>query len=584
MTIKSDRWIRKMALEKQMIEPFVETQVRQGVVSYGLSSYGYDLRVAEEFKIFTNINSTIVDPKNFDATSFVNVTGDCIVPPNSFALARTVEYLRIPRNVITICLGKCVTGDTRVVDATTGDYVPIAEFSGRSRTVGLDGWRLRELGVSELIPQGRRPVFRLRTRAGLELRATANHPLRQLTGWTALSELRLGDRIAVAREVPVFGSTPLPGWEATLLGLLVSANLRGTPGRGPTCGDADPVLVDVFARAAKDGLGVEVTDGGQLVDLRGGAAEADRARRWRLRHGLAGEAVPPAVFRAPRGAAAAFLRALFAGGASLCGAGEALSLELRAMSRRLVEDVHHLLLRFGIASLLRDEQTELGTTAHRVQIADRAMVLRFAEQVGLLAGCEQQRALEAAVSELRARERATSSCDALPREARGGGRAAAVRQGRGLPSSGLEGGTPSRSLAVAERAASATDDAGPLALIDELGPLWDVVESIEPAGEEDVFDLSVPGAENFLANDIIIHNSTYARCGIIVNVTPFEPEWEGHATLEISNTTPLPARIYANEGLCQVLFFESDEPCETSYADKAGKYQSQGPEIVLPRM
>src|SRR6202008_1051746 len=88
------------------------------------------------------------------------------------------------------------------------------------------------------------------------------------------------------------------------------------------------------------------------------------------------------------------------------------------------------------------------------------------------------------------------------------------------------------------------------------GPVWDVVESITPAGQEEVFDITVPGSHNFLANDIVVHNSTYARCGIIVNVTPFEPEWEGYVTLEISNTTPLPAKIYANEGLCQVLFFE----------------------------
>jgi dCTP deaminase len=107
MAIKSDRWIRKMALEHDMINPFSEKQVRQHVVSYGLSSYGYDLRVADEFKIFTNVNSTIVDPKNFDERSFVTVTADCaIVPPNSFALARSVEYFKIPRNVLTLCVGK----------------------------------------------------------------------------------------------------------------------------------------------------------------------------------------------------------------------------------------------------------------------------------------------------------------------------------------------------------------------------------------------------------------------------------------------------------------------------------------------
>jgi len=110
MSIKSDRWIRRMAAQG-MIEPFEPGQMRVGangkIISYGTSSYGYDVRCANEFKIFTNINSTIVDPKNFDPGSFVDVVADvCIIPPNSFALARTVEYFRIPRNVLTICLGK----------------------------------------------------------------------------------------------------------------------------------------------------------------------------------------------------------------------------------------------------------------------------------------------------------------------------------------------------------------------------------------------------------------------------------------------------------------------------------------------
>jgi dCTP deaminase len=106
-SIKADRWIKKMALEHRMIEPFEDRQVREGVVSYGLSSYGYDIRVADEFKVFTNINSTVVDPKKFDARSFVDVKSDvCIIPPNSFALAKTVEYFRIPRDVLTVCVGK----------------------------------------------------------------------------------------------------------------------------------------------------------------------------------------------------------------------------------------------------------------------------------------------------------------------------------------------------------------------------------------------------------------------------------------------------------------------------------------------
>lgn len=107
MTIKSDRWIREMAQKFKMIEPFIDRQMSQNIISCGLSSYGYDLTVANEFKIFTNTHNSIIDPKNFRDDSFVNVETDvCIVPPNSFALARSVEYFRIPENVLTICLGK----------------------------------------------------------------------------------------------------------------------------------------------------------------------------------------------------------------------------------------------------------------------------------------------------------------------------------------------------------------------------------------------------------------------------------------------------------------------------------------------
>ena len=112
MTIKSDKWITKMSAEHKMIEPFSKNQVRldengQKLISYGVSSYGYDVRCSSEFKVFTNIHSAVVDPKFFDEKSFVDIQSDvCVIPPNSFALARTVEYFRIPRNVLTICLGK----------------------------------------------------------------------------------------------------------------------------------------------------------------------------------------------------------------------------------------------------------------------------------------------------------------------------------------------------------------------------------------------------------------------------------------------------------------------------------------------
>jgi dCTP deaminase len=107
MGLKADSWIRQMALEKGMIEPFVDGQIREGVISFGLSSYGYDIRVTDEFKIFTNVHSAVVDPKGFAPDSFVDFKGNvCVIPPNSFVLSRTVEYFRIPRDVLTICIGK----------------------------------------------------------------------------------------------------------------------------------------------------------------------------------------------------------------------------------------------------------------------------------------------------------------------------------------------------------------------------------------------------------------------------------------------------------------------------------------------
>jgi deoxycytidine triphosphate deaminase len=599
MTVKSDRWIRRMAAEQRMIEPYEPGQVREidgrRIVSYGTSSYGYDIRCSSEFKIFTNINSTIVDPKRFDAGSFVDFSGDvCIIPPNSFALARTVEYFRIPRNVLVVCLGKCVTGDTRVVDADTGAWRPIAELAGLRRTVALDGWRTVEAPVSHFLPQGRKPVFELRTRAGLRIRATANHPFRQLHGWTPLSSLRPGDRIAAAREVSVFGRTPLPDWEASLLGLMISEGQCSTPGHSPTFTSEDPVLVALLERAvAAGGLGVVTArphHGYRLVNHagRGGIPERNRATSWLESHGLAvgaeGKFVPQAVFTAPQAAVRLFLQALFSGDGGVYGRDDAFYVEYYSKSRRLVEDVRHLLLRFGVFSLMREKVTAIGTPAFKVQITDREQIRRFEERVGFCPGSiKDVRLRESVLPGIAALATpAKSNFDTLPREAWPMLVASAAQGDTSLNRLGI-GTNPSQSVgrALFARAAQALQRQELSALLD--GPVWDTVTSIEPAGEEDVFDISVPGVHNFLANDLVVHNSTYARCGIIVNVTPLEPEWEGHVTLEFSNTTPLPAKIYANEGVAQVIFFESDEVCETSYKDRGGKYQGQQG-VTLPRI
>ena len=599
MSIKSDKWIRRMAEAHRMIEPFERGQIREAnghrIVSYGTSSYGYDIRCSNEFKIFTNINSTIVDPKAFDAGSFVDFRGDvCIIPPNSFALARTVEYFRIPRNVLTICLGKCVTGDTRVVDADTGAYRPIAEMVAGGRVLALGGWRTTKSKVAEVIPQGRRPVYELRTRAGKRIRATANHPFREFDGWTPLDKLKPGDRIAVARSLPLFGAQHLPDWEASLLGLMISEGQCRTPRHSPTFTSCDPILVALLERCVAGGNLGTVTQkpdhGYRLVNCagRGGIPECNRTSLWLRGYGLDvladGKFVPQAIFMAPRPAVRLFLQALFSGDGSTYRNGDSYFVEYYSKSRRLIEDVHHLLLRFGIFSLIRSKVTAIGTPAHKIQITDRDQIVRFAREVGFCPGSVKQARLDSEIlpSLEKPYPRRKSNFDTLPRPAWSLMSLAAAAAGTRLGWLAIAS-RPSQSVgrAALQRLALATTSPELSDLVD--GPVWDVVESVGYAGEEEVFDLCVPASENFLANDIFVHNSTYARCGIIVNVTPLEPEWEGFVTLEFSNTTPLPAKIYANEGVAQVIFFESDEVCETSYKDRGGKYQGQKG-VTLPKM
>lgn len=211
MSIKSDHWIRRMAAQG-MIEPFEPNQVRSAengrIISYGTSSYGYDVRCASEFKIFTNINSTIVDPKKFDEKSFVDVHSEiCIIPPNSFALARTVEYFRIPRSVLTICLGKstyarCFSGDTRValVDGTAPTLEAMARrhengelFRGYS--IGPNGRvKVARLDAPRFI--GRDSLIEIELDNGERIRATPDHQFMRRDGaMDTAADLRPGDSL-----------------------------------------------------------------------------------------------------------------------------------------------------------------------------------------------------------------------------------------------------------------------------------------------------------------------------------------------------------------------------------------------------
>ncbi len=540
MGLKSDSWIREKALKENMITPFCENLVGEGVVSYGLSSYGYDIRVSDEFKIFTNINAEVVDPKDFNNNNVVDFKGDvCIVPPNSFALARTVEYFKMPKDTLAICLGKCLTGDSRVLNADNGSYLPIREFNGVQSTVAFDKFQTKKAEILNFIPNGIKKVYRLKTKAGLEIKATSNHPFLQIDGWRKLEDLKDGDRIAVARAIPFFGKDDLPAWEASLLGLMISEGQCDSKVHSPTFTTEDEVLADLLKKSVKEGLNCEVTTsppyGYRIVNRqkRGGIMSTNRATIWLEEYKLNVKSekkfVPQSIFRAKKESVILFLQTLYSGDGSIYKSKDSKDfyLEYYSNSKRLIDDVHHLLLRFGIFALIREKTTHRGR--YTLQITDKDLIHKFYKEIGFYPNSIKQRRLEELISQIHRRDEKLNS------------------------------------------------------LLQSDSPIWDTIKSIEYIGEEEVFDLEVPNYHNFIANDIVVHNSTYARCGIIVNVTPFEPEFEGHITIEISNTTPLPAKIYANEGIAQVLFLQGDEQCEVTYGDRKGKYQKQKG-ITLPKI
>jgi deoxycytidine triphosphate deaminase len=412
MTIKSDRWIRRMAQQHRMIEPFEAGQVRhvdgRKVVSYGTSSYGYDIRCADEFKIFTNINSTIVDPKAFDERSFVDFRGDvCIIPPNSFALARTVEYFRIPRSVLVVTLGKstyarCFRGDTRValVDGRSLSLEEMAEASTKGElfwgySIGANGRMVVAL-LDAPRHVGRDSLVEVLLDNGDRIAATPDHQFMLRDGrWLAAGELRAGTSL-----MPLYRHV-WRGYE------MVYQPLNG-----------------------------HIYPTHRMAD------------EWNIRNGF--YSAQPGTHR------------------------------------------HHVDF---------DRRNDRPTKLQRIEASEhiRAQFRRFPEVI-------------------------------------------ADEQGRGSRRN------------------------------------HKVVSVRDLAGTHDVYCLTVPETGNFaLEAGVFVHN-----CGIIVNVTPLEPEWEGYVTLEFSNTTPLPAKIYAGEGCAQVLFFESDEICEVSYKDRGGKYQGQRG-VTLPK-
>lgn len=455
MTIKNDRWIREMA-KKGMITPFEEEQVRKDVISYGVSSYGYDLRVSDTYKIFTNVNSTIIDPKNFNDKSFVEYKGDfCIVPPNSFALAHSVEYFKIPRNVLTICLGKssyarCFRGDTKVALAN-GTSISLEEMATRSEKGEFFwGYSINHYGKIQVSmlenPRfiGRDSLLEITLDNDEKIYCTPDHKFLLRDGvMVEANKLRAGSSLMPLYRDLYRGYEsvyqPLTGNMETTHRLSDDWNLRF--GVYEEQANTHRHHIDFDRPELKTEQSLRSKDYWQNVTSERLEQQKEIARSLNIRK------------------------------------------EIDAKKVRIALD-----------------QTGSIRGASRALNCDRSVFRRFPEVINAFRGCKETKNHK-------------------------------------------------------------------------------VVSVKEIAGTHDVYCLSVPEFGNFaLEAGVFVHN-----CGIIVNITPFEPEWEGVVTLEISNTTPLPAKIYSNEGLAQVLFFEADEECEISYADKKGKYQTQSG-ITLPRL
>ncbi|MGE0712589.1 MAG: dCTP deaminase [Planctomycetota bacterium] len=562
MSIKADRWIRRMAREHGMIEPFEEKQVRAGIVSYGLSSYGYDLRVADEFKVFTNVHSTIVDPKKFDSSSFVDIKGECcIVPPNSFALARTVEYLRIPRNVLTVCLGKstyarCFSGDTRValVDGTA----PTLEDMARRAEEGelFFGYSIGAHGrvIVTLLDRprliGRDSLLELVLDNERAIRCTPDHVFLLRDGRTAeASELRPGDSL-----MPLYRQL-IRGYESVyqpLTGHLL-----------PTHRLADEWNVRNGFYEDVPGTHRRHKDHDRRNNMPWNLERVPASEHIRYHNELTyGEDFDPEEHSQA-------IREAMARLASDPEWRESFSRVQRDRAHAFWSDPAYAEQR----ELLRQKHLANWTEERRRHQA-QAMRSYYRRPGTRAAQGERMREAWARDPDRRDRQREVARSIKLREEITAEAVVAALHETGSIRGAARLLGCDRSVFRRFPEELQRFRGTGGKQKNHRIREIRDV------PGTHDVYCLTVPEAGNFaLDAGVFVQN-----CGIIVNVTPFEPEWEGYATLEISNTTPLPAKVYSNEGLCQVLFFESDEPCEVSYKDKGGKYMQQPAQIVLPRL
>jgi dCTP deaminase len=525
MGLKPDHWIRKMAREYRMIEPFADSQVRNGVISYGVSSYGYDIRVTDEFKIFTNVYSAIVDPKHFDPKSMVDFRGEvCIIPPNSFALARTIEYFRIPRKVLTVCLGKSTYARCGIIVNVT-PFEPC--FSDDTEILTPNGWQLiRDVQIGDLV-------------MGMTQDGYAEYQpvmAKQVYGYQG--------------ELLHFAGKSIDLLVSPDHKVLVNRRTNGRPNR------KGPEKTGWYTAPAKEVFGAY-------------NYEMLREVRWRGEDpgdyvSINGEQYP----------AMAFLRFLGLwlgdGSAYVSHKGDRISgyvVQIAALNKKrpyvqcVLNDlgVHYNEMREGYRFLKKSLYEYLAPYTH----AENKHLPR--EWLGL--GPEHIRLILEGLlmSDGNAETRTITTCskqlaDDIQMMAFLSGQSAIVRQAKEERKPRELNGHVIKSNFPIYKIRLSTGHMTP-----KIRPSQH--KTVPYNGK--VYDVTVPNHLIFVRR-----NGKAVWSGNC---------WEGFVTLEISNTTPLPAKIYANEGIAQVLFFEADEECEVSYADKKGKYQRQQT-IVLPKL
>lgn len=557
--IWSDTQIREAALGPgRMIEPFEEGLVRPGVISYGLSGYGYDIRVGRNFKVFSNVHCTVIDPKNFDPLSFVDIEGDfCLIPPNSFALAQSVEKFNIPRNVLCVVLGKstyarCFTGDT-LVALVDGTSVSLADMAVREAagemfwgySIGPSG----DVVVANLEAArqiGTERILAVELDSGESIRCTPDHKFVTRSGeWKAAEWLSAGDSLMPLYRTSARGYEavyqPTRGHLSLTHRLADDWNLRNgiyqdEPGTDRHHKDHvktnnNPWNIERMEESAharhhnKDTYGEDFDPAEHGAAIKEALARLSQDAEWVKRYRQAQSDRATAFWHLPEYAEARI-----------------------ALMTKKAQCSSETRQRMKAAASIR--------WAKAGERKEHGQIMREAWR-----GDEERRKRQSALlTRLSTKHHLTDDVvlDALRQTGSIRGAARLLGCDRSVfrrYSKALE----------AFRSGQTMNN-------------HRVISVSEVSGVHDVYCLSVPETGNFaLEAGVFVSN-----CGIVLNTTPLEPSWKGKITLEISNTTPLPAKIYANEGIGQVLFFEG-VPCERSYADKRGVYQDQT-DVTLPRV